>query len=836
MSTESLVTEPRNTAAKTGRLRALAWCGVLLLAAGTWLALPRTSAASQKPPLAVLLIDVSKSAVAPAAGTFRAYTRARLEEWLASRQTEGFDVAVVVFGREVRAAFEPATPSACLDALQAGRFDPLRELAQADAQSGASETRLAGALDLARVWIGERSQARVTIFGDGTFTGPDPAALAARLAAEGVQLEISQPERKAWNFALAPLTLPRELEVGAPLVASTEVRSDAAAGPAPGVQVEFRLAGERIRVPVDVAPDGRVPVHVDLGAARAGLIEISARVMTTSGVPDAIVEDDTARATVRCRGSIVVGVVDPERSSAAAFELLAQSGAGIDVVALRSDELATRIGTFDLVVTLEDDLTPLRQRVLASYVLQGGNWLDLAGAQWIGARAAADSALAPLAALAPARNAQPARDVVFLIDASGSMSGEPFAAVRARLCSLVDAALPADDVTVRFFASDLSEPIRFGDGQARADVKLRSDAEARVGSARAPGGATKLWNALEQLARERSGSERETLLLLLSDGREPDRTNFEARASALRAAHKRARIHTCAVAPTADADREFLAAISESTAELAPGQDWEVVFKRAVLERGLQRAARMPVVAVAADSEPAATLTRALNHLPDIECAVRAEITPGAVVLLTDEHGAPLAALARRGRGLVASLAFVPGSTWAPAWDDPRTIAPLVRALARTRAAEDLAPHLRAEGERLILAHPPSDWPAPIRARAQRSNGDAFEFTFDAGEPGFDPRGTRTAPWPNDLAVKDGVALIQLAGAPDHSVDLTLEVPRASEFAFAPRRFTPPAPHASAPRAHPEPAPHPLFRLSLAAGVLALAVAACLGAFSARRA
>jgi hypothetical protein len=199
----------------------------------------------------------------------------------------------------------------------------------------------------------------------------------------------------------------------------------------------------------------------------------------------------------------------------------------------------------------------------------------------------------------------------------------------------------------------------------------------------------------------------------------------------------------------------------------------------------------------------------------------------------TDERGAPLAAFARRGSGRVVSLAFAPGTDWAPGWKSADPLAPIVRALARSERSKQ--PSLRLEGEQLVLEHVDADFPASARARIHVDQGDDIELTLIADARGSDPLTTRTSPIPPQLDAASGVAFVHVDGGSSGDLEIALERPRASEFAFEPRRFALPAPRTTTVRVNSGESSHPLAPASLVAGVFALTAAALMGAFTARR-
>lgn len=811
--------------------RALAWCGVLLLAAGAWLALPRTRTSSARPPLDLFLLDVSKSVVARAEGAFAAESEDRLREWARLSAAGGRDVAVVAFGSDVRVLFPPAAAPSLLEALGASELDPARAFSQG--ASGATSSNLAGALIVARGLARDRALATITILSDGAFTGPDPHPLARELSDEGVAITLERTRPRSPNLSLAPLELPRQVEIGAPIVAATRVRLEPGATGVSSARVEFeardqaRVQRQTVRITFEDADT--IPVHADLGATLEGLVTITAQVFVEDGARDPIPEDDRASARVRVEGSLVIGCVTPDPIGAAAWSRIP----GLQVVDLRAENWLQDLARLDAVITEDLPLDPREADVLARFVERGGGWLDLAGPRWIRARSHA----LDLAALAPDAHAVPPRDVLFLIDASGSMTGAPFEAVRQHLADLVDAALPDDDVSVRFFAAELAAPVHFGAGAQRDQPAERAMLVAEAFSGRAPHGPTHLVRALESIVAARRGSARELLLLLLSDGRDPERDAWNARRASFEALRKQARVRVVAVAPTEDVDRDLLESVADRfvPSDGARGS-WLAVFRRELVRDATVSDRLVELIAARAERDPAALILRASSAPGAVSTLVRAELVPGAQALWTDDAGRPAGAIARRGRGLCAGLAFVPGSDGARAWDDRTLLAPLVRALARSRSERADRAWLRVEDGEIVLGGIEPDFPALAKASARLENGDEITFELGAGGAAQDPLTTRTAALPAGLDLELGLVLVRVSGGAGGDLDLELEGSRGGEFAFAPRQFEPPPSAAlGSERASRGASAHPFAPACLLGGLFALAAAAFLGAFGSSR-
>jgi hypothetical protein len=877
--------------------RAMAWLGLVTLALGAWLSWPRPRGDAAGAPLVVFLVDVSKSVVAPRPA-FAPWIRAALLDEARRAANAREDACIVAFGSGVRTIAAPRAAAELVAALAGAggsNVDPVRALLTLEAPAGEDATRLARALDYVQTLARDRVRTRIVLCGDGSFTGRDPASIAERLAANGARFErVAAPPAQRSDFGIARLEAPRTIEEGAPLVVSCEAWFAAGVDARDlALSMEFVRRDARgtetrtitLRPPAGAAPDEtgcvRWPVHADLGRVAPGAVEVRARaVESKAGAPiaDPLPENDTSTALVRCGGALTIGLVGSDEERANFTRAIGASTAGIDFVAVDSKapasspppnswaaSLATALPSVDALVTVDTVLDADEAALLASFVKRGGGWLDLAGWNWIAQRAG--SAPAPLAELGALDLSRPdeARDVVFLVDASGSMAGAPFESVQTALGALVDAAPARDHLEARFFADVLAPPIDLGSGEGRADPSRRRALVDRLRTAREPHGPTALWSALEALARERAQSKREALVVLLTDGRDPNRADLSSHGTRARADLAAARAKLAIFAAGDDVDRELLASL------LAPGESIVDVpdlarggaaarlaqlFERE-LSKGCVRAEPAMQIGLArtAPNSLASVLTPADGApkpaWPSLERIARARARDGAEIVATADHGEPVAAIARRGLGLVVSLAFVPASDGAPAWRARGDLlAPIVRAIARGHrdpgeSGSRMEPSLREEGDEIVLDGIGLDFPARAEARVA---GTGAVLVFEAGRNGRDPARERSASRASldeldttrGIGDRDaderesGVLRVEfdIRGEP---LVLALPRPRAEEFSRAPGAFVPPPAGATLEgSAGSRRAAHPFAPFALVAALVMLSLAAFLGAFSRR--
>jgi hypothetical protein len=226
-----------------------------------------------------------------------------------------------------------------------------------------------------------------------------------------------------------------------------------------------------------------------------------------------------------------------------------------------------------------------------------------------------------------------------------------------------------------------------------------------VPAANAPGGPTALCDALEALARERS--ERERLVVLLSDGQDRGGEEALARAGAIAESVASARITLCVIAIGEDPNLELLRALASPgqellrcprlTSELGP-QALEALFRRQLGARQWAQGLAGLSVDRAANADLAAALAGLRPGQPLARCAALRERSGAEVVLRTGE-GAPALALARVGLGWCAAAGFDPSQSAFAPWN---TLALFVaRPDAGARAALSVrGTRLRVENER----------------------------------------------------------------------------------------------------------------------------------------
>ncbi|MEM7516678.1 MAG: VWA domain-containing protein, partial [Planctomycetota bacterium] len=593
------------------RPRTLLAVGLLTLALGVTALLPgvRTLEAkvSGPPSLRVALVDVSASRARTegAAGEYERYVRHALLGF-AKRAAEAEEqVGVVAFAESANVLFGPGDPEQLVQRLEGrGGHSPLRPRAsegrdsasRLDAALQVFEEALSpangrpGTLELfLRQGGGEKEDA----FFEAFFEGPDPTPRLAQLRDRGVRvldgdaltLEEGRgsPPAPAVDVCVRSLALPERVSTGERLALRTEIAYRGNPSGQRGEQVVLvrarRIGEDREAAWTSLshrfvtAGRGEVQLEslvLDLEPVGAGRCEVQLEVALLDEAgrtsQDAFPENDVMRATTRV-GDSLTGVVLAPLAEHALFESL-QSVEGIELVLLDvespggRDQLARQLSQSDFVclsnTTLGDRDQGVPSRELVTFVEKGGGLFVFSGwrtlTAWPNLEAQEPGTAWSLLPLVPAVDRREARDIVFLVDGSGSMRGEPIERVRRALFELAAGAPANDWMDLYFFTGALTSGLVLSGGEEGETSKdVRRERLRRLLDARVPGGSTQILTSLEQLAIEREkvplAQRREALIFLLSDGRELDPFRVVERSEALRKrfAEGRARLVPIAV-------------------------------------------------------------------------------------------------------------------------------------------------------------------------------------------------------------------------------------------------------------------------------------------------
>jgi hypothetical protein len=495
------------------RLRGpLAALGTGLLAVGTFLAFPTTRVESAPAPgLRAVLFDVS-AGTTRRRPTFGVWARRRLREHALAAAGSGRELSLGVYAADAR-CLGLAEPELWLERLE-GRGGQALQIGLEGLAALGSELDAGLASLEAELLRSDRRGATLVVYADLDYSGADPRPRLARLAAAGVGIEWhAPPAPELADLALEGLQLPRDPEPGAPLAARLEL----AFGPAGGGLAGSRAAGaaslelvvERggtqrqelraLEIPAGAPdPDGyrRWNVAIDLGPALPGRTRVAAQATLTSSAGgsarDPLPENDRRSAFCHTGTTRSLGLVAPLERRAELRDWIGDSPErwpGLEWQLCEPAELPALLAQLDLVVSVDVAPRDLPQTLLAEYVRAGGAWLFCAGWRalpgWMPDAAAGGGAvLAELLPLAPAPEDPAPRDVVFLVDGSGSMEGAPFRAVQEALSQLVLSAPASDALRLQFFTGALANSVDLHVGGEAVDALQR------LFEARVPGGPT----------------------------------------------------------------------------------------------------------------------------------------------------------------------------------------------------------------------------------------------------------------------------------------------------------------------------------------------------------
>ena len=752
-------------------------CGLAAMVAAACLYAPIFDAHAVAP-FHVVLFDASASVVRTRPGLARSWAVIRSEE-LARAAADGAEWMTATFDENV------------LDLGPDLRLEQPREPRLA--------TRLDRALAALEPYLvpgAGRPSGTLVLVGDGTFTGPDPAPLLARLAASGVRIESRQPPLERGDRSLTDLVLPPSPALGAALAATVEIgRADPVGRPpaADDLTLVWSVGARsgRVLVPPSAWTRGRARVRLELGSTptEATRVEVAFEGMTED---DPIPENNSIAGWVLPGESPLAWIVGTETDALAGVF----RAAGFGVAQTSSAELAvaTQPGLAArarLLVTTEPLAADAAVWVHA-FVEQGGGWIALAGARVL------EDASDPFLPLSFEPAADRARDIVLVVDASGSMAGEPYERALALAAELSGRVPPGDRVRFATFARELDDE----------HTLTEASSLARLASERPASGPTDLVGVVESLVERAAAEPRARLAFVLTDGRdEIGRRPSEPGSLRARLRALGARIVPVAVGPEVDVEALARAIPSAPVRRVVAGVGTRDLVELLLSEMRSERVhSEVDVVAVRLMSpwDELSTVVAASSGSM-LGIAARARTTAGGQAVWTTPDGEPLAAVARRGAGRVAAIA-TGGGDW---HGEVPALESLLTALGRalTDSVEGHL-HVRREGDRLVASGLPIEAP-PIVELGFRGGQSPVELTLPASAVGPDPRGRREALWPPELA-RAGPPLVGELRGEQFASTVWLGRSPTDEFARQPearirwprsveRAVSLPGPHAAAP-------------------------------------
>ncbi len=792
--------------------------GAACLAIGAYWSLPifPSTPSGRGRALEVCIVDASAS-VRRTRPKWRAAIANELVARALRAADEGRDFGVIRAATDVAFAFEPGDGRAIAEHLR-------RDTTLLDRGAGEElSSRLVDAFELAARTIELRDpiESRIACWSDGAATDGNLGGELARLSARGAALEFAPlvaPELP--DVAIDALHAPSKIERGASAAVLVDLRVE---GPPSLADAKFELAieidadGRRsdstrtVSVPRELVAtskgEWRGSVRLDLGALNAA----SSTVRVTAKLDlDVTSENDSREVAIRGGDALVFALCAPSGELELARTALGGAN-GIEIAACTPDRLVERFVGADLVLSWSVDPRDLPAAELAAFVRGGGAWCFVPGLSALSGWRA-ESGAAELLPLSVARPSPRSREIVVLVDSSGSMSGAGELAARRAAIRLAERAPPFESVGLRFFTDRLEATFAL----SGAD---RANAARKLLEARAPGGSTAIVVALESLASERASQDDEAVVFLVTDGRdEHGATSTDAARARARLAATRARLVPVGVGD--DRDDALLAALAAPGSSAFDAKDeaeLEKIFERESAKDDLRDDGAIAFEAAPSSAFAAGSLEATLGALlgapiAPLDRIVRTEVAPLAKSLASSDRGEPLVAVTRSGNGTVLAFAAGFDGAWGAAWkSELARFVPLFRELARAhRELANGAPRASIDAQdpdQLLIEDAPSAWPPIVRA-AWHSSGASdpsakpieFELAVPSSGRGADARSLRVGRIPSDAlrATESGAVELRVSSGERELALLFAPIRAPTEFDAPPR--WPPAIPAVAPR------------------------------------
>ncbi|MFT4647301.1 MAG: hypothetical protein ACI9X4_000512 [Glaciecola sp.] len=365
------------------------------------------------------------------------------------------------------------------------------------------------------------------------------------------------------------------------------------------------------------------------------------------------------------------------------------SVAGLVCQSVDVQELPQWLPEAHCLVSLGLSPSELPSEALADFVARGGCWLAMGEesmlAGWSGRSVLDGPDLGGLLPLTLHQGDGPGKDVILLVDGSGSMQGDPWTQVQAATLTLLRNISRSVGFEVDLFTHDLLKAeLRLpalvdgtsGDSSQDIEVALRAFLQARV-----PGGKTNIMRSLQSLLVRRAG-QGPCKVVLITDGWQNDGGSWDP--ASLRAQLLEAQMELSIVATSEHPNLSDLSLLlPRERILLADDLDGLAeLLKQELMGDVVRRDPGMRVLASPSGSgEPWGIPDLLGPASAPVRSLVKTKLRKGAHVLLASGRSEPILGLVPRGRGLVAQLTSLEGAEFL--WSGAVSLRGLVQALAQ---------------------------------------------------------------------------------------------------------------------------------------------------------
>ncbi len=606
---------------------------------------------------------------------------------------------------------------------------------------------------------GAVAQLHAVLFTDGQARDARAWQGIAGLNARGCNFEygVLPPVSNA-DVALVSMDLPSRLPPGvpgsvrvrvawrgAPLEAGSTLAWKLIASNATGVALES--TGSLPIQPEQQAAGWSSQVHVlPLPALNEGVYQVRVQLQDVAG--DRALENQASTGFLRVgeqMQALVVGSMGPGSDGQAIARGL--SGAGLNCKSASVEDMPRWLPEVHCVVTFGLPPSKLPAGELAAFVARGGSWLALGEESmlpgWSGRSIFQGEDLGSLLPLSLHDGDGPGKDVILLVDGSGSMQGEPWAQVQAATLVLLRHVSREVGFEVDLFTGDLLDaelklpPLAAGDEReqsAQIERALRRFLQSRV-----PGGRTNIMRSLSSLLERREGTG-PCRVVMITDGHQ----NIGGWDPALLRTQMQATQMELSIVATGENPNLSVLGMLVPTDEILLAGDLgglaDLLTQRLVGDV-VRRDAGMAVV-------PSSPGSGAAWGIPDflsgtqapVSSLVRTRARRGAGVLLSTKRAEPILAVASRGRGSVAQLTSLGGADFL--WSGAVSMRSLVEGLAQLgRGAQGGDPQIVAHDGDYYLTGA-MDFEAPV-LEAMPAGAKSWlrvPLELGLGGRGLDPR------------------------------------------------------------------------------------------------